>query len=66
MIRTSLLAGCPKRAPVRAKAASKKAAWGLDAHGWKSDLSNEEILERLLALNLERGKVKGIIPSVKE
>ncbi len=26
------------------------------AYGWKSDLSNEEILERLLALNLERAK----------
>ncbi|MDP1714347.1 MAG: N-6 DNA methylase [Anaerolineales bacterium] len=26
------------------------------AYGWKSDLSDEEILERLLALNLERGK----------
>jgi hypothetical protein len=26
------------------------------AHGWPSDLSNEEVLERLLALNLERGR----------
>ncbi|MBI5934781.1 MAG: class I SAM-dependent DNA methyltransferase [Chloroflexi bacterium] len=26
------------------------------AYGWKSDLSNEEILERLLALNLERSR----------
>ena len=26
------------------------------AYGWKSDLSDEEILERLLALNLERAK----------
>jgi len=26
------------------------------AYGWKSDLSDEEILEKLLALNLERGK----------
>jgi hypothetical protein len=26
------------------------------AYGWKSDLSDEEILERLLALNLERSK----------
>jgi len=25
------------------------------AYGWKSDLSDEEILEKLLALNLERG-----------
>jgi hypothetical protein len=24
------------------------------AYGWKSDLSDEEILEKLLALNLER------------
>ena len=26
------------------------------AYGWKSDLSDEEILEKLLALNLERSK----------
>jgi hypothetical protein len=26
----------------------------LDAYGWPHDLSDEEILERLLALNLER------------
>ncbi len=26
------------------------------AYGWKSDLSDEEILEKLLALNLERAK----------
>jgi type II restriction/modification system DNA methylase subunit YeeA len=26
------------------------------AYGWKSDLSDEEILERLLSLNLERGR----------
>jgi hypothetical protein len=26
------------------------------AYGWKSDLTDEEILEKLLALNLERGK----------
>jgi len=26
------------------------------AYGWKSDLSDEEILEKLLALNLERGR----------
>jgi hypothetical protein len=28
------------------------------AYGWKSDLSDEEILEKLLALNLERSKGK--------
>jgi type II restriction/modification system DNA methylase subunit YeeA len=28
----------------------------LDAYGWKHDLSDEEILARLLALNLERSK----------
>ena len=28
----------------------------LDAYGWPHDLSDEEILERLLALNLERAK----------
>lgn len=27
------------------------------AYGWKSDLSDEEILEKLLSLNLERGDV---------
>ena len=26
------------------------------AYGWKSDLSDEEILKKLLALNLERSK----------
>jgi hypothetical protein len=26
------------------------------AYGWPPDLSDEEILERLLALNLERGR----------
>ena len=26
------------------------------AYGWKSDLSDEEILEKLLALNLERAE----------
>ena len=26
------------------------------AYGWKNDLSDEEILEKLLALNLERSK----------
>jgi hypothetical protein len=26
------------------------------AYGWSPDLSDEEILEKLLALNLERGK----------
>ena len=38
------------------------AVWGrrkvdiaaLDAYGWPHDISDEEILERLLALNLER------------
>jgi hypothetical protein len=29
----------------------------LTAYGWQPDLSDEEILERLLALNLERAKV---------
>jgi hypothetical protein len=29
----------------------------LDAYGWPHDLSDEEILERLLALNLERARV---------
>jgi hypothetical protein len=27
------------------------------AYGWKHDLPDEEILEKLLSLNLERGKV---------
>lgn len=29
------------------------------AYGWASDLSDEEILEKLLALNLERSKAAG-------
>lgn len=28
----------------------------LDAYGWPREISDEEILERLLALNLERAK----------
>jgi hypothetical protein len=28
------------------------------AYGWKSDSSDEEILEKLLALNLERAKYR--------
>ena len=28
------------------------------AYGWKSELSDEEILEKLLALNIERAKVE--------
>ena len=28
----------------------------LDAYGWPHDISDEEILERLLALNLERAE----------
>ena len=31
----------------------------MDAYGWPHDLSDEEILERLLALNLERAKGEG-------
>jgi len=34
----------------------KRAECVFVAYGWKSDLSNEEILEKLLALNLERAK----------
>lgn len=30
-----------------------------DAYGWPHDLSDEEILTRLLALNLERAKGQG-------
>ena len=29
-------------------------------YGWKSDLSDEKILEKLLSLNLGRGKIKEI------
>ncbi|MCL4369874.1 MAG: hypothetical protein M1380_03055 [Chloroflexi bacterium] len=34
-------------------------AWVLDAYGWLHDLNDEEILERLLALNLERAAEQG-------
>ena len=33
----------------------------LDAYGWPHDVSDEEILERLLALNLERAPPAGVI-----
>ena len=32
-----------------------------DAYGWASDLSDEEILEKLLALNLERCKRRVVL-----
>jgi hypothetical protein len=32
------------------------------AYGWPPDLSDEEILERLLALNLERSRSAKILP----
>jgi len=32
------------------------------AYGWKSDLSDEEILEKLLALNLAQATLNGILP----
>jgi hypothetical protein len=35
----------------------------LDAYGWPHDLGNEEILARLLALNLERAATQGAAPS---
>ena len=31
----------------------------LDAYGWPHDLTDEQILERLLALNLERAGARG-------
>jgi len=34
----------------------KRAKYFFAAYGWKSDLNDEEILERLLSLNLERTK----------
>ena len=34
----------------------------LDAYGWPHDLSDEEILARLLALNLERANGTGSLP----
>ena len=43
--------------PTRLELAHKKLDEAVfAAYGWLSELSNEEILERLLALNLERGE----------
>jgi hypothetical protein len=36
------------------------------AYGWPAQLSDEEILERLLALNLERAKGVAVLPTVTE
>ena len=36
----------------------KRAEAVFAAYGWKPDLSDEEILERLLSLNLERSRAK--------
>ena len=38
----------------------------LDAYGWPHDLSDEDILARLLALNLERAARQGDVPVVAE
>jgi hypothetical protein len=38
------------------------AAAVLAAYGWAADLSDQEIVERLLALNLERAKALGLQP----
>jgi hypothetical protein len=37
----------------------------LDAYGWPHDLSDEEILARLLALNLERSDMQGKVAQSK-
>ncbi len=34
----------------------------LRAYGWPETLTDEEILERLLALNLERARARGVLP----
>lgn len=34
----------------------------LDAYGWPHDLSDDQILERLLALNLERAQARSSAP----
>ncbi len=36
----------------------------LDAYGWPHDLTDEQILERLLALNLERAAGQGATPAL--
>ncbi len=36
----------------------------LDAYGWPHDLTDEQILERLLALNLERAAAQGLAPAL--
>lgn len=36
----------------------------LDAYGWPHDLTDEQILEWLLALNLERATGQGAAPSL--
>ena len=35
-----------------------------NAYGWPHDLSDDEILERLLKLNLERAERQGVVPVV--
>lgn len=35
----------------------------LAAYGWPADLGDEAILERLLALNLERAAGQGAVPT---
>jgi hypothetical protein len=37
----------------------------LDAYGWPHDLSDDEILARLLALNLERAARQGQVPAAE-
>ena len=48
---------CPTQPPTWLDLAHKRLDEAVfAAYGWKSDLSDEEILEKLLALNLERAK----------
>jgi hypothetical protein len=51
---TNLYNACPTWLDL----AHKRLDEAVAAYGWKSDLSDEEILEKLLSLNLERAKKK--------
>jgi hypothetical protein len=44
----------------RAEAREKHHAAVCAAYGWPEGLSDDEILEKLLALNLERAKIQGV------
>jgi type II restriction/modification system DNA methylase subunit YeeA len=59
ILKTRTLTNLYNQYPTWLKNAHEKLDWAVfDAYGWPHDLTDEQILERLLALNLERAKAQ--------